>query len=226
MTTILQKARERYERRVSEREKNIASTSSEEAKEAKEHNPYPQPVRIIYTYRTVEIPSDFLAPLPDPSVIKVEKIDFQNSVLNEYRNLYAVVLDNVLTKEECDELVMMAEMSQGAHLTDEEGPKDDGWQPARVNAGMNYEVFVPDYRNSDRIVWDEEEVTKRLWERVLQADGMKEYFGRMEGDNYKAVGVRSGEKWAVTKQGLNKRMRFLKYGPGQFFKGMTLLHAY
>jgi len=187
--------------------------------------PFPEVVRTSYTNVPVEIPDSFLAPLPDPSIIKVSKIDFESSPLPEYKRLYAVVLDDVLSKEECDQLIFMAEMSVGAHRGGDE-PDNNGWKPAMVNAGRNYEVLALDYRNSDRIIWDERVVATRLWGRIMQAQGMKEYFSVLEGEGYvPAVGdtISRGERWVVTKQGLNERLRFLKYGAGQYFKGMLLL---
>ena len=183
-------------------------------------------VKTEYCSIPVDVPEDFLAPLPDPTVLKVERVDFKNSPLNEYRNLYAVVLDNVLSQEECDQLIHMAEMSVGAHR-DEEGPDNDGWRPAMVNAGRNHEIFAPHYRNSDRIIWDDKEIVSRLFKRVMQGEGIKEYLSVLDGEEYVPVVGNSakyrGKKWVVSKQGLNERMRFLKYGPGQFFKGMSIL---
>ena len=179
-----------------------------------------------YTSVPVPIPDSFLAPLPDPSVIKVEKIDFAKTVLPGYKNLYAVVLDNVLSKEECEQLIHMAEQSAGAHQDDEEEVENNGWRPAMVNAGPGREFVALDYRNSDRIIWDNKVVVKRLWDRVLQGKGMREYLSALDGEEYLPVvgdgASRRGERWVVTKQGINERMRFLKYGAGQYFRGMFI----
>lgn len=181
---------------------------------------FPKVMRTSYTSLPVDYPTDFLAPIADPSTIAVERVDFENSKLNEYKKCYAVVLDNVLTEAECDQIVNYAEMSKGAHIGKEDEPEDNGWEPALVNAGRNHEILVTEYRNSDRIIWDEQEVTRRLWQRVLQGEGMKEYFSTLYGGQYiPAIGTfRNGEKWKITEYGLNERMRFLRYGPGQFFK--------
>jgi len=132
-----------------------------------------------------------------------------------------VVLDDVLSKEECDQLIHMAEMSAGAHQGDGEVP-NNGWRPAMVNVGRNHEVLAPEYRNSDRIIWDQNELAKRLWERVLQGEGLKEYLSVLDGKEYARVcgdsAERKGERWVATPQGLNERLRFLKYGAGQFFR--------
>ncbi|MAD86995.1 MAG: hypothetical protein CL912_28900 [Deltaproteobacteria bacterium] len=202
--------------------------------------------RTTYKSLPVPYPPTFLSPLSDPSTIKVNRIDFANSPLKEYKKCFAVVLDDVLSKEECEELIRYAEMSVGAHGNEPAGkgdgdgegeteeerierealtdPEDNGWKPALVNAGRNYEVLAVHYRNSDRIIWDEKEVVGRIWKRVLQAEGMKEYFGQLSGEEYVPVvggsALYKSEVRVVTDQGLNERMRFLRYGPGQFFKGL------
>jgi hypothetical protein len=197
------------------------STTLQKARASKAPS-FPQIVRTEYTNVPVFIPESFLAPLPDSSTIKVSKIDFENSPLPEYKRLYAVVLDDVLSQEECEQLLFMSEMSVGAHRGGNE-PENNGWKPAMVNAGRNYEVLELDYRNSDRIIWDDHVIAQRLWDRIMQAEGMKEYFSVLEGEKYLAVcgdSILGGDRWKVTKQGLNERLRFLKYGPGQFFRGM------
>lgn len=211
MSTILQQMRAKYAKQAKNQARGFGSA-----------------VHTIYTSLPVPVPDDFLAPLPDPSIINVKKIDFATSPLPEYKRLYAVVLDNVLSQAECEELLKMAEMSAGAH--GHAGPgkvvEQNGWKPAMVNAGQNIEVLALNYRNSDRIIWDEKTVTRKLWDRVLQGEGMKEYFGVLDGEEYAgAIGpsaTRPGERWVVTKQGLNERMRFLRYGPAQYFKGRYL----
>ena len=180
-----------------------------------------QVVPTSYSSLPVVIPESFLAPLKDPSVIETKVIDFAKTPLPAYKDFYAVILDNVLSRDECDQLIKMAEMSAGAH-TDGKKVENNGWRPAMVNAGVGQEFMAPDYRNSDRIIWDNDILVKRLWERVLQGDGIKEYISKLEGEKYRQViggsFLEKGIKWHVTEQGINERMRFLKYGAGQFFR--------
>ncbi|PSS28043.1 hypothetical protein M430DRAFT_72651, partial [Amorphotheca resinae ATCC 22711] len=180
-----------------------------------------QPVQTSYISLPVHIPESFLAPLPDPSVIKTERIDFGKTTLPEYKDLYAVVLDNVLSREECDQLIHMAELSAGAHH-DDGGVPNNGWRPAMINAGMGQEILMQDYRNSDRIIWDEKVLAKRVWERVLQGQGIKDYLSVLNGESYRPVlgdrAITKDQRWVVTEQGVNERLRFLKYGKGQFFR--------
>ncbi|KAF7915471.1 uncharacterized protein EAE98_011074 [Botrytis deweyae] len=206
-------------------------------------------VKTNYTSLPVEIPEDFLHPLENPEEkITVQRIKFEKTVLSEYRGAYAVVLDGVLSREECGELIRLAEMSKGAHgnlvgggggdgvdgdgdgdegVNENEnenglkGPENNGWTPAMVNAGVGYEFLSTEYRNSDRIIWDEKEVVSRLWKRVLQGKGIKEDIGVLEGKKWEglaSLGLRSGERWVGTEQGINERMRFLRYGSGQYFR--------
>lgn len=190
-------------------------------------SPRPGPVvATSYESHPVGIPDDFLAPLPDPSFIKVEKIDFEETPLPEYKDFYAVIIDDLLSKEECDSLIRLTEMSAGAHQEGVEVP-NNGWKPAMVNAGVGYEFLALDYRNSDRIIWDQKVIAERLWARVQQAQGMKEYFAVLEGEKYNAVRAPfnervDGQRWEIMPQGINERLRFLKYGAGQFFKGRPL----
>ncbi|KXJ87724.1 hypothetical protein Micbo1qcDRAFT_197710 [Microdochium bolleyi] len=112
------------------------------------------------------------------------------------------------------------------------------WRPAMVNIGGGYEILEPNYRNSDRIVWDQAVLIQRLWDHRLatvpqiSADspdspllsfkqgslpgfGPAEHWDRvlkkMVPDDPDEV-----PRWVFVR--MNKRMRFLKYGPGQFFR--------
>lgn len=68
------------------------------------------------------------------------------------------------------------------------------------------------------IVWDCPELVERIWERCLLANGISEELGRIADQpgiqGYKAVD--RGDKWKFAK--LNERMRFLRYGAGNYFK--------
>ncbi|KAF7955719.1 hypothetical protein EAE96_004643 [Botrytis aclada] len=175
-------------------------------------------VKTNYTSLPVALPEDFLKPLENPEEkITVRRIEFEKTVLSEYRGAYAVVLDGVLSREECGELIRLAEMSKGGHGNlvgggggdgdggeneDElQGPENNGWTPAMVNAGVGYEFLSTEYRNSDRIIWDEKEVVSRFWKRVLQGKGIKEDIGVLEGKRWErlaSLGLRSGERWSMS----------------------------
>jgi hypothetical protein len=177
----------------------------------------PQIIKTNYTSVPVPVPDSFLSSLPaDAPPVTYTKIDFSTTPLPEYATHYAVILDNVLTPAECTTLIHLAERSAGSPSV-----PDNGWTPALVNAGASGEFLATDYRNSDRIIWDEKEIVRKIWERCLLAPGLREDLGVIEG-NVGILGrkaVEKGHRWRVTR--LNERMRFLRYGKGQFFRGMS-----
>lgn len=176
------------------------------------------PVKTTYESKEVAIPEDYLrADPPDAAPLKYSKIDFEKTVLPQYKGAYAVVIDNVLSPSECATLIQLAEAS----VPDENRRGgDDGssaWNPALVNVGGGYEVLLPEYRNSDRIIWDNQEIVDRLWARLERVPEIKEQLGSFsEGD---ILGTRrKGTESIWDFHRVNKRMRFLRYGPGQFFR--------
>ncbi|KAK1580381.1 oxidoreductase domain-containing protein [Colletotrichum navitas] len=170
------------------------------------------PQKTSYSFNHVPIPEDFLSgpPPADAPPVTLEKIDWSTSPLPENGTLYAVVLDNVLTPGECAQLIRMAEDSAAGR-----GESDDeAWQPAMVNIGQGWEILEPEYRNSDRIIWDQQEIVDRLWRRCRLAPGLEAQLAEVDGSRNPAKGQET--RWVFDK--FNKRMRFLKYQKGQFFR--------
>ncbi|XP_064601868.1 uncharacterized protein LOC135467886 [Liolophura sinensis] len=97
----------------------------------------------------------------------------------------AFVLDNVYTKQECDEYIKKTE--------------EMGYEKALLNTGGDTQMLRTDVRNSYRCIWDSVEEGKKLWQRI-QA--------------YIPVDYTPG--WQPV--GLNERLRFLRYDPGEYFK--------
>ncbi|KZP11707.1 hypothetical protein FIBSPDRAFT_800030 [Athelia psychrophila] len=168
-----------------------------------------QAVKTSYTSNEVAVPDDFLKTTrSDAEPISVQRIDFSSSPLPEYDGCYAVVLENVLSPSECAQLLRLAEASSPT----------GGWGPAMLNVGAGHEVLATDVRFHDRIVWDHDEIVRRIWDRCLKADGIAEDLSTIV-DKPFVTGVGAAEigiKWRMTK--VNERMRFLRYGPGQYFK--------
>ena len=173
----------------------------------------PTPQKTTYSSKEVPIPPRFLIDAAhDSQPVTVTRIDFANTDIPQYAGKYAVILENVLSPSECSQLLSLAEAS---------APTDDGkpWRPALVNVGGNYEVHADDYRKSERIIWDQQELVNRILARCTAAeDGM---VGRdlatIEGNEH-ILGQRAAEyqKWRLTRG--NERMRFLRYEPGMFFQ--------
>lgn len=154
--------------------------------------------------KPVTIPQDFLAG-PAPGTIEAVPIDFASSSIPEYKGRLAWTLDNVLTPEECARLIALAESS----VPDDETP----WQPALIRLTPGNQVRSrAGYRESGRILWHDQTVVDRIWDRCSKADGLQDRLNIVPQQYGK---VREGE-WQFRR--VNERMSFLKYGPGQFFK--------
>ena len=148
------------------------------------------------------LPPNFLS-APGPPV-SVQRIDFSKTSLPEYHDLYAVILDNVLTASECQLLVRAAEQST-----------KHGWEPAMVNVGMGMQKLILDSRNCGRIIWDDREVVGKIWDRC------KEHVPEIETLNDMPHVTGNGpvkRREVLRLSRLNERMRFLKYGSGQYFR--------
>jgi hypothetical protein len=100
---------------------------------------------------------------------------------------FAIVIKDVFSKEECD--VMIADT------------ESKGYGTALLNVGGGREVLDRDYRRSSRCIVDSFEQAEEIWKRVKEhVPSSLDYYG----DQWEAVG-------------LNERLRFLRYNPGDFF---------
>ena len=160
-------------------------------------------VSIHTAMATPTIPHDFLLGPGRPKVIKAV-VDFNHTDLPEYKGRYATVLDNVFTKDECDTLVRAAEaQSNGA------------WEQAMINIGGGEQALMTDSRDCGRIIWDDADIVERIWSRIKDSVPEIEHLK----DMVRVTGygpVRRGETLKMSR--LNERMRFLKYGEGQYFR--------
>ena len=148
------------------------------------------------------LPEGFLSG-PGPK-ISIQPIDFAKTALPRYKDLYAVVLDNVLSAEECQTLVSAAEARTNGK-----------WEPAMVNVGNGRQMMDPWTRNCGRIIWDDGELAAKLWERVKAS--VPEIETLREVPKITGLGpTKRKETWKMRR--LNERMRFLKYGKGQYFR--------
>ena len=137
-----------------------------------------------------------------PNVI-VQRIDFQAKGLSRYADAYAVILDNVFTAEECQQLVAAAETAVGGR-----------WDRAMVNGESDVQELRLDVRNCGRIMWDDRTVVQKLWNRI------KEHVPELQmldetGRLLNGRTPRWEDVFEFTR--LNERMRFLKYGPNEYF---------
>lgn len=151
---------------------------------------------------TSSLPKDFLSgPALNPVV---STVDFAKGGLEEYKDMFAVVIDNVLTRLECEQFIAAAENHVGGK-----------WDRATVNVGGGAQVMYENARKSGRIIWDSPEVTAKVWARV---EPLVPEINRVV--NWpKVTGIgpfKRREIWRAT--GCNERMRILKYTSGEYFK--------
>jgi len=148
-------------------------------------------------------PADFLeAPAKN---ITVEPVNFTKAGLREYEGLYAVVIDNALSPDECQTLFDAAEAQTSGQ-----------WERAQINIGGGRQATFVDQRNCGRSIWDSKDMVARIWKRIEHA---VPEIQRLE-KQAKVTGngpVKRGEVWKLTR--LNERMRFLKYEGGEYFRG-------
>ncbi|KAE8158973.1 oxidoreductase domain-containing protein [Aspergillus tamarii] len=154
---------------------------------------------------------NFLSPLAPPGA-KCNQIDFATSdpPLPEYKNRFAVVIDNILTEEECSELIRLAEASS---LTPQS--TTPVWERAMINVGGGRQRLATDTRNCGRIIWDTPELADKLLNRLMPF--LKELeIDRLE--NRPLVTGLAGRNKTYELTRLNERLRFLKYEGGEYFK--------
>lgn len=122
---------------------------------------------------------------------QVEKIDVSKW---EGKDKYVMRIDGILTLEEAKALIKFTE-------------EDRGYEVVKLNTGNGKEILCPEIRKGYRAIVDDVSIAQELWRRVSIVLSDDETFhtasftGRI---GLKAVG-------------LNERLRFLRYDPGDYF---------
>ncbi|GAB1204354.1 hypothetical protein APSETT445_003007 [Aspergillus pseudonomiae] len=158
-----------------------------------------------------QITPKFLPPQA-PSGAKYHKIDFATSdpPLPEYKGRFAAIIDNILTQEECNELIRLAEATT---LTPQS--TTPVWERAMINVGNGRQKLATDTRNCGRIIWDTPELAEKLLNRLMP------FLQDLDIDRLEnrplATGLAGRNKtYKLTR--LNERLRFLKYEGGEYFR--------
>jgi len=136
-----------------------------------------------------------------PPPVVVYKFDWTALGFKSWDDQLAIVIDNAFSEEDCQKLISAAE---------ESGP----WEVAAVNGPGGIGYVNVSYRNSSRILFDTPELADWIMQKLLP------YAPELEtasSDRFNDIlGSRGTKKVQLSK--VNERLRFLKYGPGQFFK--------
>lgn len=154
----------------------------------------------------IDIPAlrhDLLNHPVDTSRITKTDLDFKSLDIR-YEGLYATILDNCFTPAECAALLTLAE----AHTS-------GVWEQAMINVGGGKQRLITDSRDCGRIIWDDEAIAERIWSRVK--DSVPEI--QLLRNEPKVTGLgpaKRREAWWCGR--CNERMRFLRYGAGQYFR--------
>lgn len=176
-------------------------------------------------FRRRQAPEDHVATIPldappawTPGCAPlVQIVNFKSHLLFEYSSRTAFVIDNLFSPSEIADLLGAAEKS-----TEPEG----AWATAKVNVGGGREIENTQYRNSGRIILDSFDVVDGLLERmrpyiptnVAEISGAK-FHKRVSNRLWKEKLEEGGGVEPVAKLSrLNERLRFLRYGEGQFFQ--------
>eukprot|EP00092_Neocalanus_flemingeri_P010558 GFUD01011374.1.p1 GENE.GFUD01011374.1~~GFUD01011374.1.p1 ORF type:complete len:247 (+),score=49.68 GFUD01011374.1:116-856(+) len=113
--------------------------------------------------------------------------------LPENRNSFAPLLNQKKLAFVLDHVLSEEECEALIEETSEKG-----YEPALLNVGGGAQVLATDVRNSERCIIDSKEKALWIWEKI------KDYIPETW-HNHQVVG-------------LNERLRFLRYSPGEYFK--------
>ncbi|KAL8731147.1 MAG: hypothetical protein Q9181_004394 [Wetmoreana brouardii] len=149
-----------------------------------------------------QLPCDFLSSSrPD---VKKQVINFEETEVPEYKGYYACILDNVLSADECADLIRAAKAQTNGE-----------WEQAGVNVGYGRQQVDLETRSCGRIIWDDRELASKIWARcqdwvpeILELKDRPEITGK----GYLKKG------WTYRATGANERMRFLRYLDGNYFR--------
>lgn len=167
---------------------------------------------------------------PSRCIIHPLPIEITGSWFNHPRKPFAIVIDNILTPEECQQWI---DHTENYH----------GYETALVNVGGGRQMEMLNYRKSSRCIIDDKEFAKQLYDRIkpflvidtdtamptgsssaaVDATGQKEE----EDEDGQAKEGRENEQTGKEKElivihdripyELNERLRFLRYDPGEYF---------
>jgi hypothetical protein len=180
-------------------------SSDEYFTDEEEQVPGPAAIRTIAqgkqaTVKPVELPPGFLDG-PPPN-LKKSKVEFKR-LIPEYEDKWAMLLDGVLSEDECKQLIAVAEATSS-------------WERAMVNIGGGRQALYEDTRKCGRVIINDRELAAKIWARVKPE--VPEIYRLEDWPDVMGNGpTKRNEVWKMTR--LNEFLRFLKYTGGEYFKG-------
>jgi len=138
-----------------------------------------------------------------PPDCRSEIIDFSRTQLPEYSGLFALLIHNLLTPTECNELLNVAQSTSK-------------WEKALVNVGGGRQILITEARKCDRIILDDEILAKRLLDRIFPHLPPEIVTLENKARNTGNGPPKRKEVLRITR--LNERLRFLKYTRGMYFR--------
>lgn len=146
----------------------------------------------------------------NPREITKTSVDFGTTALPEYSSLYACILDNVLSASECLTLLNLAKATT-----------DGEWAHAMINSGPGgSQQLDTESRACGRIIWEDENIVGGIWARCeASVPELQELRNRpqMTGKGWLK------RDWGYKVKGLDRRMRFLRYFDGEYFRRMLIV---
>ncbi|KAK3178680.1 hypothetical protein OEA41_000817 [Lepraria neglecta] len=149
-----------------------------------------------------QLPHDFLS-VSGPEIEK-HIIDFKETELPEYEGYYACILDNVLSANECANLIRAAKAQANGE-----------WQQAMINVGSGSQEIDTETRSCGRIIWDNRELLSKIWARCQNL--VPEILELKDKPGITGSGWLK-KSWTYRLTRLNERMRFLRYFDGNYFR--------
>lgn len=155
---------------------------------------------------------DFL-PSQAPPNARLQVVDFttSNPALPAYKGRLAAVINDILTHEECSELLRRVEASTTSQDASQATPT---WERAMINTGNGKQALATDVRNCGRIILDDHDLANRLLTRLLPFLQTLELDTITDRPLITGLAGR-GKTYRLTR--VNERLRFLRYQGGEFF---------
>ena len=135
---------------------------------------------------------------------------------------FALQIDNAFTPQECRDMLLYATGETGDGGGDRSSGDGSRWEAALINTGPGRQKLATEVRKCGRILRDDPELAAKLFARIApllrqEAVDVVSPRGRWQGMKSAWLG---DTPWRLTR--LNERLRFLKYGPGEYFRRTSL----